>query len=130
MKVICLTKNSAQYIMKTRTSNLNIWCRVLQGSILCPFLSLIHINDLWKASVSMNLIIFADNTDIFYFSKSIKILFEAMNSELHKIFDCLRYILKRRMSWDKLKPPGSHLAEIEPTGLSWNQLERPKKRRN
>ena len=59
-----------------KTSFLNITCGVSQGSILGPLLFLLYINDLCKASNIITPIMFADDTNLFYSNKNIKILFK------------------------------------------------------
>ena len=61
-----------------------IKCGVPQGSILGPLLFLIFVNDLTK-STSLDPIMFADDTNLFYSNKNIDTLFEIVNKELIKI---------------------------------------------
>ena len=55
-----------------------------QGSILGPLLFLIFVNDLSKAT-SLDPIMFADDTNLFYSNKNIATLFEFVNRELENI---------------------------------------------
>ena len=82
----CLSERK-QYIEVEgqKSSFLNITCGVPQGSILGPLLFLLYINDLYKASNIITPVMFADDTNLFYSNKNIKILFKEMNIEL-KIF--------------------------------------------
>ena len=73
-----------------KKSFLNITCGVPQGSILGPLLFLLYINDLCKASNIITPIMFADDTNLFYSNKNIKILFKEMNIELKNISEWLR----------------------------------------
>ena len=68
-----------------KTSFLNVTCGVPQGSILGRLLFLLYINDLCKASNIITLIMFADDTNLFYSNKNIKTLFKEMNIELKDI---------------------------------------------
>ena len=63
-----------------------MWCspRVnFRTPILGQFL--LYINDLCKASNIITLIMFADDTNLFYSNKNIKTLFKEMNIELKDI---------------------------------------------
>ena len=57
---------------------------VPQGSILGPLLFLIFVND-FKKSTSLDAIMFADDTNLFYSHKNIVTLFETVNNELYNI---------------------------------------------
>jgi len=77
----CVNCNGATSKLKT------IKCGVPQGSNLGPLLFLIYINDLPNASSILNLILFADDTNIFLSHKSIENLFMIANHELTLIAD-------------------------------------------
>ena len=84
--------NQKQYIEfkqdnKTGNTELsNIICGVPQGSIIGPLLFIIYVNDLCQMSQFLKPIIFADNTNLFCKSKTVKTLFLKANIELKKNF--------------------------------------------
>ena len=67
------------------SSLLQITCRVPQGSILGPLLFLVYINDLCSVSKVLEMILFADDTNIFYSHTDASYLMEVVNLELKKI---------------------------------------------
>ena len=60
-------------------------CGVPHGSVLCPFLFLIYINDLPSVSKVLSFYVFADDTNIFYSSRDLITLQKVMNRELKKV---------------------------------------------
>ena len=56
-----------------------------EGSILRPLIFLIFVNDLKNPIKLINPIMFADDTNLFYTDKNIKVLFETVNKELYYV---------------------------------------------
>ena len=62
-----------------------IYCGVPQGSILAPLLFLLYINNINKVSNIANLILFADDTNLFFSHNNLPFLIEQVNGELDKL---------------------------------------------
>ncbi|XP_065678184.1 uncharacterized protein LOC124818163 [Hydra vulgaris] len=73
--------NKKQFVVLEESGALDIVCGVPQEPILGPLLSLIYINDMNKASHKISSIMYADDTNLFYYNSDVKVLFETMNSE-------------------------------------------------
>ena len=59
--------------------------RVPQGSILGPLLFILHVNDLPDAAVQCSVLIYADDTVLFYSAKQASAIEEKLNEELASI---------------------------------------------
>ena len=56
-----------------------------QESVLGPLLFLIYMNDIGKCSEILSIILFADDTNLFFSHKNVDTVHETMNCELRKI---------------------------------------------
>ena len=79
--------NRFQYVFigGNNSSYLQIRCGVPQGSILGPLLFIVNINDIINCSKAAILIMFADDTHLFFKQKNLKTLYKHVNIELQKI---------------------------------------------
>ena len=72
-------------ILEETSDTLPVLFGVPQGSCLCPLLFLIYINDLYKISQSSEIVLFADDTNIFISAKTKEIAFSNTQSLLDLI---------------------------------------------
>ena len=84
--------NRKQYVCYNNVSSslMNVTCGVPQGSILGPLLFILYVNDIANCSSILYFILFADDTNIFYSSKSHSDLMKIINEELAKLSDWFR----------------------------------------
>ena len=71
------------------SSRLPVTCGVPQGSILGPLLFLIYINDMHLSMQSSTIYQFADDTNLLYSCKSLKILCKKINKDLVLLYEWL-----------------------------------------
>ena len=64
-------------------------CGVPEGSVLGPFLFLIHINYIYSASDKLAFYLFADDTNLLFADRNLKSLETGVNMELMNVYDWL-----------------------------------------
>ena len=79
--------NRGQYVSYNNSNSelKHIKCGVPQGSILGPVLFILYINDMCEVSKLLNIILFADDTSIFYSTRNIVDITRTVNNALEKL---------------------------------------------
>ena len=79
--------NRSQYVCYNNSNSelKNIKCGVQQESIMVPVLFILYINDMCEVSKLLNIILFADDTSIFYSTRNIVDITCTVNNELEKL---------------------------------------------
>ena len=67
----------------------NTLCGVPQGSVLGPLLFLVYVNDMHYASSKLMFYLFADDTNLLYAHKDLKMLQSVVNAELLNVVEWL-----------------------------------------
>ena len=62
-------------------------CGVPQGSILGPLLFIIYMNDLSKLTLTSNVLLFADDTVLYYSNKCVKTLYNTVQRDLDMVIN-------------------------------------------
>ena len=63
---------------------------VPQGSVLGPLLFLLYVNDIHQCSTKLKFYLFADDTNILFAEKNLKVIETVVNTELCKLYDWLK----------------------------------------
>ena len=79
--------NRRQYVCYNNSNSefKEIKCGVPQGSILGPLLFILYINDMCDVSKLLHIILFADDTNIFYSASNIDDVTNVVNNELKQL---------------------------------------------
>lgn len=125
--------NRAQFVNfnNTNSNMMTITTGVPQGSILGPLLFILYVNDMSNCSNILNLLLFADDTNIFHSDKDICQLMNTVNNELDKLshwFKCNKLSLNIKKTnyilfGNKYIPPVSALLSLNIDGITLDRVD-------
>ena len=80
------------------SNKLETTCGVPQGSVLGPLLFLLYINDIHHCSDKLKFYLFADDTNILYADKNLKLLGLTRNAGLHNLYMIYNWLTSNKLT--------------------------------